>query len=88
MTYLPPQAGPYPKRKSGKDPTPALGRQHPTRNRPLNQVAIDLHRLHGFSLWDALVLRAANESACTMLYSEDLQPSRVIDGVQIVNPFV
>ena len=51
-------------------------------------AAIDLHRLHGFSFWDALVLRAAKESACSMLYSEDLQPGRVIDGVQIVNPFV
>jgi len=51
-------------------------------------AAIDLHRLHGFSFWDALVLRAAKESACTILYSEDLQTGRVIDGVQIVNPFV
>ena len=51
-------------------------------------AAIDLHRLHGFSFWDTLVLRAAKESACTILYSEDLQPGRVIDGVQIVNPFV
>jgi predicted nucleic acid-binding protein len=51
-------------------------------------AAIDLHRLHGFSFWDALVLRAAKESACTILYSEDLQSGRVIDGVQIVNPFV
>ena len=51
-------------------------------------AAIDLHRLHGFSFWDALVLRAAKEAACTVLLSEDLQPGRVIDGVQIVNPFV
>jgi predicted nucleic acid-binding protein len=51
-------------------------------------AAIDLHRLHGFSFWDALVLRAAKESACTTLYSEDLQAGRVIDGVQIVNPFI
>ena len=51
-------------------------------------AAIDLHRLHGFSFWDALVLRAAKESACTVLYSEDLQLGRVIEGVQIVNPFV
>jgi len=51
-------------------------------------AAIDLHRLHGFSFWDALVLRAAKQSACTILYSEDLQPGRVIDGVQIINPFV
>jgi predicted nucleic acid-binding protein len=51
-------------------------------------AAIDLHRLHGLSFWDALVIRAAKESACTILYSEDLQPGRVIDGVQVVNPFV
>ena len=51
-------------------------------------AAIDLHRLNGFSFWDALVLRAAKQSACTILYSEDLQASRVIDGVQIINPFV
>ena len=46
------------------------------------------YRLHGFSSWDALVLRAAKQGACIVLLSEDLQPGRVIDGVQIVNPFV
>ena len=51
-------------------------------------AAIDLHRLLGFSFWDALVLRTAKEAACTVLLSEDLQPGRIIDGVQIVNPFV
>jgi predicted nucleic acid-binding protein len=51
-------------------------------------AAIDVHRLHGLSFWDALVLRAAKEAACTVLYSEDLQPGRSIDGVKIVNPFL
>jgi predicted nucleic acid-binding protein len=51
-------------------------------------AAIDLHRLLGFSFWDALVLRTAKEAACTVLLSEDVQPGRTIDGVQIVNPFV
>jgi predicted nucleic acid-binding protein len=51
-------------------------------------AAIDVHRLHGFSFWDALVLRAAKGAACTVLYSEDLQPGRSIDGVKIVNPFL
>jgi predicted nucleic acid-binding protein len=50
--------------------------------------AIDLHRLHGFSLWDALVVRAATRSGCSVLYSEDLQHGRRIDGLEIVNPFV
>ena len=51
-------------------------------------AAIDLYRLHGFSFWDALVLRAAKEAACIILLSEDLPSGRVIDGVRIVNPFV
>jgi len=50
-------------------------------------AAIDLHRLHGFSFWDALVLRAAKQSGCTVLFSEDLQEGRQIDGIQLVNPF-
>jgi predicted nucleic acid-binding protein len=50
-------------------------------------AAIDLHRLHGFSFWDALVLRAAKQAGCSVLFSEDLQAAREIDGVEIVNPF-
>lgn len=50
-------------------------------------AAIDLHRLHGFSFWDALVLRAAKQSGCTVLLTEDLQDRREVDGVRIVNPF-
>jgi predicted nucleic acid-binding protein len=50
-------------------------------------AAIDLHRLHGFSFWDALVLQAAKQAGCTVLFSEDLQDARHIDGIHIVNPF-
>jgi len=49
-------------------------------------AAIDLHRLHGFSFWDALILRAAKQAGCSVLFSEDMQGEREIDGVQIVNP--
>jgi predicted nucleic acid-binding protein len=50
-------------------------------------AAIDLHRLHGLSFWDALVVRAALASRCSRLYSEDLQPGRRFDGLEVVNPF-
>lgn len=50
-------------------------------------AAIDLHRLHGFSFWDALILRAAQQTGCTVLLSEDFQDTREIDGIQILNPF-
>ena len=50
-------------------------------------AAIDLHRLHSFSFWDALVLRAAKQGGCAVLFSEDMQNAREIDGIRIVNPF-
>jgi len=51
-------------------------------------AAIDLHRLHEFSFWDCLVIRSAKQSGCSVLLTEDLQESREVDGVRIVNPFV
>ena len=50
--------------------------------------AIDLHRLHGFSFWDALVLRSAKQAGCRVVLSEGMQEMREIDGVRIVNPFL
>jgi predicted nucleic acid-binding protein len=50
-------------------------------------AAIDLHRLHGFSFWDALIFRTAKQAGCTVLYSEDFQDRRELDGVRVVNPF-
>jgi predicted nucleic acid-binding protein len=50
-------------------------------------AAIDLHRLHGFSFWDALIVRAAQQSGCTVLLSEDMQHARELDGLRVVNPF-
>jgi predicted nucleic acid-binding protein len=51
-------------------------------------AAIDLHRLHRFSFWDSLVLRAAQQSGCRVLLSENFQESQEIDGVRVVNPFL
>jgi predicted nucleic acid-binding protein len=51
-------------------------------------AAIDLHRLHGFSFWDALILRSAKEAGCRILFSEDFQTQRELDGLVVVNPFL
>jgi predicted nucleic acid-binding protein len=50
-------------------------------------AAIDLHFLHGFSFWDALVMRSAMQAGCSVLLTEDMQETREIDGIRIVNPF-
>jgi predicted nucleic acid-binding protein len=49
--------------------------------------AIDLCRLHRLQFWDALVIRSALQAGCRRLLSEDMQPGRRFDGVEIVNPF-
>jgi predicted nucleic acid-binding protein len=50
-------------------------------------AAIDMHRLHGFSYWDGLILRMAKQAGCPIVLSEDMQHGRLIDGLEIVNPF-
>jgi predicted nucleic acid-binding protein len=50
-------------------------------------AAIDLHRLHELSFWDALVIRAAQNAGCRVLYSEDLRHGWCLDDLEIVNPF-
>jgi Predicted nucleic-acid-binding protein, contains PIN domain len=50
--------------------------------------SIELHRLHGISFWDALILHAARVGGANVLYSEDFQHDAVIGGVRIINPFL
>jgi len=51
-------------------------------------AAIDLHRLHHMSYWDALIIHCARISGCQVVFTEDLQHGQIIDGVRIVNPFL
>ncbi len=50
-------------------------------------LAIDIHRLHRLSFWDALIVRMAQKTACAVLYSEDMNAGQMIAGVRIINPF-
>jgi predicted nucleic acid-binding protein len=51
-------------------------------------AAIDVHRLHGFSYWDSLIVHCARQAGCAVLLTEDMQHGQVIDGVRVVNPFL
>jgi predicted nucleic acid-binding protein len=53
-----------------------------------HSAALALARDHGFAFYDALILAAAIEAGCDMLYSEDLQDGRAIGGLTIRNPFL
>jgi predicted nucleic acid-binding protein len=50
-------------------------------------AAIELHRLHRISFWDAMILHAARTAGVEVLYSEDLQHGTVLAGVRVSNPF-
>ena len=43
---------------------------------------------YGFSFWDSMMVAAALNNHCSILYSEDLHHNQIIEGrLQIVNPF-
>ncbi|MDA9498084.1 PIN domain-containing protein [Bradyrhizobium sp. CCBAU 11357] len=50
--------------------------------------ALALARSDGFTFFDALIIAAAIEAGCDVLYTEDMQHGRSIGGLTIVNPFV
>jgi predicted nucleic acid-binding protein len=53
-----------------------------------HEAAVKIAMRYGYHIYDALVLAAALEAGCDILYSEDLQADQVIDGrLTIRNPF-
>ena len=50
--------------------------------------AIDIRSRHKLSWYDSLIVAAAIEADCSVLYSEDLSHGMKINGVQIENPFL
>lgn len=50
--------------------------------------AIDMHRLHRLSFWDALIVRSARAGGCGLLVTGDLQHGQTYDGVRVENPFI
>jgi predicted nucleic acid-binding protein len=49
--------------------------------------AIELHRCHSVSFWDGLILRSAQASQCSVLWSEDLSSGQRWGSVEVRNPF-
>lgn len=50
--------------------------------------AYAVKRRYGYSWWDSVMLTAALESSCEVVYTEELHDGQVIDGrLRIKNPF-
>lgn len=61
--------------------------------RPLSvethDLGLEIAERFGYSLYDSLIIAAALQAECTVLYSEDMQDGQLIDGrLLIVNPFL
>lgn len=57
-------------------------------SKELIHSALDLSERWRYSFYDALIIAAALEASCTILYSEDLQHEQKIFSLQIINPFL
>lgn len=50
-------------------------------------AAIVIQQQSSLSFWDAMIVRAAAEAQCDVLWTEDLNDGQAIRGVRIRNPF-
>jgi predicted nucleic acid-binding protein len=50
--------------------------------------ALQLFGKHSVSWYDALIVAAAIEGQCSVLYSEDFQHGQIFSGLRVVNPFL
>jgi predicted nucleic acid-binding protein len=55
--------------------------------RELVMTAVDIRHRFQISYWDAAIIAAARQMGCQAMYSEDLNPGQIYDGVTVVNPF-
>jgi predicted nucleic acid-binding protein len=54
----------------------------------MHEAALKIATRHGYGIYDSLVIAAALEAECAILYSEDYQDGQTIDGrLTIRNPF-
>jgi predicted nucleic acid-binding protein len=50
--------------------------------------ALHLHAQSGLSWYDALIVSAALQAGCDLLFTEDLQHGQRFGGLQVKNPFL
>jgi predicted nucleic acid-binding protein len=54
----------------------------------IHNAGVSLARDHKLAFHDALIVAAAAHAGCSILYSENLQDGRAMEGVTIHNPFI
>ena len=55
----------------------------------IHELGLDIAERYGYALYDSMIVSAALQSGCTILYSEDMQYAQIIEGqLAITNPFL
>lgn len=52
-----------------------------------HRIALEIAERYRYQIFDALVIAAALEASCTLIYSEDMRSGQKIQGLTIHNPF-
>jgi predicted nucleic acid-binding protein len=67
----------------------ALWRRFPVQETTLALLdqGFELQDRHRFNFWDCMILAAALAQGCEMLWTEDMQDGRIVEGMRIRNPF-
>ena len=54
----------------------------------IHDAAVRIAECYGYYIYDSLILAAALDAKCTLVYSEDMQDGQTIDSLTIRNPFL
>jgi predicted nucleic acid-binding protein len=54
----------------------------------LFREALTIYKRHKLSWYDSLIMAAAVEAGCSVIYTEDMHHGAKIGGVRIENPFL
>jgi predicted nucleic acid-binding protein len=54
----------------------------------VHDAALRIAERYGYHIYDSLILAAALDAGCDVLYSEDMQDGQQIDSLTIRNPFL
>ncbi|HEV2747271.1 MAG TPA: hypothetical protein VGW34_08235 [Allosphingosinicella sp.] len=42
---------------------------------------------HRFSFWDSMILAAGKAHGCEVVWTEDMDDGRIVEGMRVANPF-
>ena len=51
------------------------------------RAGLDLHQTRSVAFFDAIVLASAHAAGCSIVWTEDMNTSEMVNGVRIANPF-